>query len=431
MNTENIYVVIVKILAVSADAYILFDYFDAFYQRKVGKIGFSLSILAYMTIMMITSYISTNYFNFIVATTIVLVYALILYKGNVRSRIISTFVYVSFILICDMIVVFSINLLVPATVLDLQADEARNIPFLIYAKILVFIFFKGVIQMKKSSQNRLLPKDFAALIFVSFISLFNTLTLFVGDSIGSETEAIFNLFVCIGLFISNIVIFNLFLKSSKFAKIEMEQSLILQNIESSKKRYDEVVAIQNQIKSMWHDINNHIACVKEMIKSDESAAGRYIAELEKKVGNYATQAAFGNSIIDTILYTKTIKAKELGIDISTTLDMDKNIKINPMDLCTIFSNALDNAIEACEEVAEGKRFIRVKAVQNQGILYIKVVNSSLERKRSGNVFKTTKRDHNRHGIGLKSIQSTVDIYSGSMNAEYNDGVFELSILLNT
>jgi hypothetical protein len=150
-----------------------------------------------------------------------------------------------------------------------------------------------------------MTKDFLALTFVSFVSLYIMMTFIIKDSISDNTAAIMNLCISFGLFIANIFIFNLFLKSAKYAKIEMEQSLILQNIESSEKRYGEVVAIQNQIRGMWHDINNHISVVKGMIATEEGSAAKYIDELEKKVGEYASQVAFGNTIIDSVLYTKT------------------------------------------------------------------------------------------------------------------------------
>ena len=225
--------------------------------------------------------------------------------------------------------------------------------------------------------------------------------------------------------------FQPFSKIHKVRKIEMEQSLILQNIETSEKRYEEVVAIQNQIRNMWHDINNHISVVKGMIALNDEEAERYIGELEQKMREYASHTAFGNSVLDTVIYSKTAKAKELGIEISSSLDMDKNIKIDPIDLCTIFSNALDNAIEACMEIKEGKKFIYIKAVQREGILYIKIINSSLHRAKIGDGFPTTKKQKELHGIGLKSIQNAVDSYAGNLRAEYEDGIFELSIILNT
>lgn len=433
MRFEDVLMFFAGVITVIADAYIVFNYFNSFYERKDNYKVYLIGVFTYMISMLIMSYIdipNKAYINLPIFACVIGSLALLLYKGSARTIIISTMIYLLFYLVGEMIVFFSINLLFSATVESLQESIVHNLPYLLYDRILLFLLFKAVIQMGKSSHNRLLPKDFMALTFVSVISLYIILTIFLQDSFGDDISELMNFFVSLGLFVANVIIYNLFQKSTKYARIEVEQSLILQNIESSEKRYGEVVAIQNQTKSMLHDINNHIACAKGMIEDREGVAAKYIDELEQKVGHYASQAVFGNSIIDTILYSKTAKAEELGIDIFTSLDMDKNIKIDPVDICTIFSNALDNAIEACEEIEKERRFIRLKAVQSEDILYIKVVNSSANRNKIGDEFRTTKREKIRHGIGLKSIQAAVESYSGSIRTEYKDGVFELSIMLN-
>lgn len=433
MSTQNTLLTIAKVLTVSAEAYIVFDYFDAFYDRKVKRSFFLLGVLLFMLITLVISYLDFEnkaYANLPIAIFLVLLSVLLLYKGSPRAIIISTVIFYLVYLAGELIVYFSLNLLAPFTVSDLEGVNVVNIPFLVYDRIFLFIIFKGVVQARRSSQNKLLATDFISLISVSAISLFVTLTLFISDSVNNDTQKFLSFFVSLGLFVSNIVIFNLFLKSTKYAKIELEQSLIRQNMESSEKRYSDLIMIQNQIRGMWHDINNHIAVAKGMIEKENGSAGKYIDELEKKVGDYASQVTFGNSIIDTILYAKTMKAKELGIDISTNLDMDKNIGINPVDLCAIFSNALDNAIEACEEVEPDKRFIRLKGVQNQGMLFIKIANSSNARSKNGGGFRTTKSEREQHGIGLKSIQNAVDSYFGTMSTDYKDGIFELNIMMN-
>lgn len=431
MNNEDLIVTVTKILLVGADAYIVFDYFDAFYQRKVGQVRFYIGVLSYMALMMLASYLPMSNIHSAIAIIMVVSLGLLLYRGGTRSIIISCAIYILLSLASDAIVYFSVNLLTPVSINEQQETIVNNIPFLVYAKIVQFVLFKSIQQMKRTSQSRLMTKDFFALISISFISLYIMLFLLVKDSLGSQHVAISNFLISIGLFIANLIIFSLFLKSTKYAKIEMEQSLILQNIETSEKRYEEVVAIQNQIRNMWHDINNHISVVKGMIALNDEEAERYIGELEQKMREYASHTAFGNSVLDTVIYSKTAKAKELGIEISSSLDMDKNIKIDPIDLCTIFSNALDNAIEACMEIKEGKKFIYIKAVQREGILYIKIINSSLHRTKIGDGFPTTKKQKELHGIGLKSIQNAVDSYAGNLRAEYEDGIFELSIILNT
>ena len=432
MFNEDITVTITKILLVGVDAYITFDYFDAFYKRKVGHVRFCIGVLSYMAIMLFVSYISVSNVHFIVAVIMIISLGLLLYKGGTRSIIISCVIYLLLMLAGEAIVYFSVNLLTTVSIKDQQETIANNIPFLVYAKIVQFVIFKSIQQMKRTSQSRLMTKDFLSLISISFISLYTMLLLLVKDSIGHRFVDISNFLISIGLLVANLIIFSLFLKSTKYAKIEMEQSLILQNMESSEKRYEEVVAIQNQIRGMWHDINNHISAVKGMIAINDEEAERYIGELEQKMREYAAHTAFGNTVLDTVIYTKTAKAKELGIEISSSLDMDKNIKIDPVDLCTIFSNALDNAIEACMEIKEGgKKFIYIKTVQREGILFIKIINSSLHREKKGDGFQTTKKEKKMHGIGLKSIQNAVENYAGNLQAEYKDGVFELGIILNT
>lgn len=431
MNNEDLVVGLTRFLTVAVDVYILFDYFGAFYRRKAGRTTSIIGAVAYMVLMLTASYLPDYNINSIVAAVLIIALSQFIYSGGMRALIISSFIYILFVIASEIIVVCSVNLLTDVSVQELSETAAYNIPLLIYSKVVQFAVFKGIQQTQKKSRNRLLSKDFVALISISVISLFIMILLIMRDMIiDSEHIAISNFFVSIGLLITNIVIYSLFLKSTKYARIETEQSLIMQNMEYSKNKYNEIVNMQTQIRSMWHDINNHIAAVKGMIGNNNEDAARYIAELEDKLGEYSTSTVFGTTILDTVIYSKTAKAKEYGIKMSTRLAMDKNIPINPVDLCSIFSNALDNAIEACEEVEEGKRFISTRAVQSEGILYIKIANSSPDRQKKNDHFHTTKGHKERHGIGMKSIRNAVENYAGSIRAEYVDGVFELSAILN-
>ena len=88
------------------------------------------------------------------------------------------------------------------------------------------------------------------------------ISLIMRGRLDDSQIAVSNFFISIGLLFTNIIIYTLFLKSAKFARIEKEQSLIVQNIEYSKNKYNEIVSMKNQIRNMWHDINNHITVVK-------------------------------------------------------------------------------------------------------------------------------------------------------------------------
>ena len=86
----------------------------------------------------------------------------------------------------------------------------------------------------------------------------------------------------------------------------------------------------------------------------------------------------------------------------------------PMDICTIFSNALDNAIEACEKNNHlEQKVMSVKARKIRNFLTITFENSSTENLMMENdEIISTKQDKLYHGFGLKNIRKIVEKYQG-------------------
>ena len=93
-----------------------------------------------------------------------------------------------------------------------------------------------------------------------------------------------------------------------------------------------------------------------------------------------------------------------------------------MDITTIFSNLLDNAFEACEELPEDKRVIRLSVNRRNFFMFIYTENCynkvNIDDKK---VYKSTKSDH--QGIGMMNIQNAVEKYGGSYQAEIKDDLF--------
>ena len=122
-------------------------------------------------------------------------------------------------------------------------------------------------------------------------------------------------------------------------------------------------------------------------------------------------------------------------DITTNFDvvnLDKN-NIEPLDLCIILSNALDNAIEANLLIEEPEsRYIKLKVHGNETFSVISVSNpvKTAPKKNAAGLFHTTKTtDAESHGFGLKSIESAAAKYRGEMIAKAEDGVFTLVVRL--
>ena len=101
------------------------------------------------------------------------------------------------------------------------------------------------------------------------------------------------------------------------------------------------------------------------------------------------------------------------------------------EICALFANALDNAIEACIEMEScAKKYISVTCRDIKGFIIIKIINSK------SNVIKviddqiyTTKVGKVGHGIGISSIKYITDKYNGEVVINYSDDEFILNIMI--
>ncbi|MCU9807310.1 ATP-binding protein [Paraclostridium sp. AKS46] len=103
-----------------------------------------------------------------------------------------------------------------------------------------------------------------------------------------------------------------------------------------------------------------------------------------------------------------------------------------LDVCSIFSNMIDNAIEACIKIndKDRNRFINIKGTIVNGFFVIKCENSKVnEVKFKDKNIKTDKRDSNLHGIGIKSIKTSVQKYDGELFIDYQDYIFTVKIYI--
>ena len=104
--------------------------------------------------------------------------------------------------------------------------------------------------------------------------------------------------------------------------------------------------------------------------------------------------------------------------------------IKDFDLCTIFYNTLQNAIEACEKVEGTKKLISVKVKNIGDKLGISVVNDTILKKLpDSGVLYTTKSDKVNHGLGTKNVKEVVNRYEGIYDNSIENGRFVVDIII--
>ena len=158
---------------------------------------------------------------------------------------------------------------------------------------------------------------------------------------------------------------------------------------------------------------------------------RLLDEFEEGLSVYESEFDTGHRVLDCILAENAALCREKSIALVVTADGALLEPLLAADICTIFGNALSNAVE-CEQTFPdiSSRRIRVELTRINDFIRILVENHFEGQLNMKNGLPaSTKKDTEKHGYGLKSIRYAVEKYGGVMNVQAEDGVFRLKILM--
>ncbi len=186
---------------------------------------------------------------------------------------------------------------------------------------------------------------------------------------------------------------------------------------------------RQQMRQLKHDLRNHLQVIQELCAvRDYKAAEKYVESLYNKSGMTTVMNMTGNQVADIVLSAKKHEASERGIEFLCEGEFNSLAEIEPVDVCTIFSNVLDNALEAAEKVTNGK--ISIQGIKHKNY-YILIVTNSIAGpvKIKNNQIVTIKKDKENHGIGLVGVRRTVEKYHGECLLSCENHEFITKVIL--
>ena len=157
----------------------------------------------------------------------------------------------------------------------------------------------------------------------------------------------------IGLVFINIMVFTLFARLQSQLEMRGQYELLEQQMALQKESIRRMEEAYTHMRELRHDLNNHLLCMNTLIEQGEyEALKQYLKAMTATVEERSYVAISGNSAVDAILNEKLIAAQKQQINTSFHVCDLHSTKVQPMDLCIALSNALDNAIEACEKIPD-------------------------------------------------------------------------------
>lgn len=186
-------------------------------------------------------------------------------------------------------------------------------------------------------------------------------------------------------------------------KIEQENKLVSKEI------------LEN-VSTLRQSIQNDASYLNNSLEVDEIRT--MMAEaIEKYKWVYQTRVC-ENQVVDALLLNKMTVAKDKHIKMYIQVVLPTDLEVADLDIISLFSNLIDNAIEACCKLPEEKRFISVTAGTFVNAMYLRVENSKSEDVNLvlENV-KTSKKDKHLHGYGIRIVRKIVKQYDGNIMVE--------------
>ncbi|MBR3509243.1 MAG: ATP-binding protein [Lachnospiraceae bacterium] len=220
----------------------------------------------------------------------------------------------------------------------------------------------------------------------------------------------------------------------------MEKTVLQEGYIAAELEYiDQYKRSQEETRAFRHDIANNLSLLSAMMGEGKyEEAEQYLNDLLGNVRGMSPKYVTGDEMLDCLVGMKAGRMEEAGIAFSIDGVADGGLSMKPTDICSIFANALDNAIEACENMPEEReRIIRLEIKKAGQFFAIKLINTYEERTEGiilGKLFdgkerRTSKKDKSLHGYGAQNIKATVEKNNGILKSEAGEGWFTLSVMI--
>lgn len=276
------------------------------------------------------------------------------------------------------------------------------------------------LHMKKDILGKTPAMYYVTLLFVPLGSIFIAYFAAKGLNAVSLITAVILLLINIDIFYLYDNVIDLF--SERCEREVMEsQNKAIQN------QLDVVQQSQLRIRCLKHDMDNHLLRLKDLIEKEKYAeALEYLETVKSSTAADKKLIDSGNDLIDSMLNYKLARLHD-NIEQKYDIVVPKDLSFTEFDLNVIIGNLADNVLEALDQLpADEPKKLEISIRYKQG--YLKVY--------FGNTFDgimpedgSRKRDHDNHGLGLKSVERIVHKYGGDMRAKVSDNWYEISLIM--
>lgn len=415
---------IVYLLSQALGVFAVYKLMRAFFEeRKTKKV---VEIISYACYYILTSSVYLI-FNIPIINLIVsiLSYFLLtfLYRSSLKKRLLVSILVYIFGFCTEMIAViltgyisFPIN----------EENNYNSIFGIVAVNVLIFAVSMVVSGFKNIKKGDTLPKSYwTAILIIPLSSMFVLVQLFKYSAFLAY-EIVFSV---AAILVINFTVFFLFDRVAKLYRDKQESLLLKQQNEYYVDRLMYMEELHNASREVRHDIKNHLLTIYSYLENNIEESKKYISRIIDVYQIKAEIVHTGYPAIDGLLNFKLLPAVEKGIKINAKASLPSGLIFSSFDLTVILGNLIDNALEAVTLVSEN-RFIDFRMNCSKGMMIIRISNPYKNAiKKENDIIITSKTDKKNHGMGLRSVNETLEKYNGTTEIETHENIFTVTAAL--
>lgn len=286
----------------------------------------------------------------------------------------------------------------------------------LFSAVLLLVFmvaWRRIIRIQNFTNWRLMG--------VSFILPIGQILLIhvINAELLEATVRVHNGFI-IGAFASFVAdIFLLYVILDQQNKAEMER--VLREMETemilSQAHYEEIERRREDFAKLRHDLNNQLVVLGDLMQNNKNEKAReMLEELNGFIVRTREKEFCADPIVDAVLSEYRSICEEKGISYTCDITISETISINPVKLCSIYSNLLKNAVAAAEKCEDENRKIEVTASTSGNYMNVKVLNGFSEKEP---VIQTDRKHY-----GLEILGQIANEYNGFFEQEVVGNCYE-------
>ena len=231
----------------------------------------------------------------------------------------------------------------------------------------------------------------------------------------------------------------LFIITVVLRRVAVEKTELQENYINSELEYiNQYKKSQSETRAFRHDIINNLSLLSMLMENGkDEEAKEHLNSLLGNIKSLSPKFNTGDEMLDCIVTMKASAMEERGISFSVDGVVDGGLNMKPVDICSLFANAFDNAIDACGRVpADTLKSVSLMIKRTGSYFNIRIENSlslkdqvNAERLFEDGERFTSKENKNFHGYGTRNMKEIIERYGGMIKAETANGLFVLTINL--